>query len=97
MNEKILNEGNQIHNFIPYLVPVPVPTLYQVTVPVPLVKKLRFLQFRFHNTALKPSRNRIQGRIQPFGQPWPCFWVRSGFGLNNSGSKIHWAKVLRVF
>jgi hypothetical protein len=60
--KKIFNEGNQIHNFMSssgsgtvinygsdsdfYQVTVP------VTVPVPLVKKLRFLRFRFrfHNT-----------------------------------------------
>ncbi len=47
MNEKKLNEGNQRHNSIYDIgsgtviitVPVPVPTFYQVTVPVPLVKK----------------------------------------------------------
>ncbi len=54
--KKIFNEGNQIHNFMSssgsgtvifYQVTVP------VTVPVPLVQKLRFLRFRFrfHNTA----------------------------------------------
>ncbi len=66
MNEK--NEGNQIHNLMSSSgsgVPVPVPTFYQVTVPVPvpvtvpvpLVKKLRFLRFRFHNTAQGYGRN----------------------------------------
>jgi hypothetical protein len=55
----MLNEGNKIHNFIPYLrssgsgtvinITVLVPTFYQVT--VPLVKKLRF-RFRIHNTAV---------------------------------------------
>ncbi len=59
--KKIFNEGNQIHNFMSSsgfgtIITVPVPTFYQVTVPVtvpvPLVKKLRFLRFRFrfHNT-----------------------------------------------
>jgi hypothetical protein len=53
--KKMLNEGNQIHNL--YLVPVLDVINYDSgsdfltsTVLVPLVKKLRFLRFRFHNT-----------------------------------------------
>jgi hypothetical protein len=38
----------EIKYIILYLVPVP--TFYQVRVPVPLIKKLRFLRFQFHNT-----------------------------------------------
>jgi hypothetical protein len=46
----------EINYIILYLVPVPepqlitVPTFNTVTVPVALVKKLRFLWFQFHNT-----------------------------------------------
>ncbi len=44
--KNMLNEGNQIHNF-----PVPVPTLWQVTVPFPSpVPQGKKLWFRFHNT-----------------------------------------------
>ncbi len=61
----MLNEGNQIHNFISrsgsgtvinYGSGSDSLTSYQ-TVPVPLVKKLRFLQFRFrfHNAAIVSS------------------------------------------
>jgi hypothetical protein len=40
-------EMKEIKYIILYLVPVPEPLL--IRVPVPLVKKLRFLRFRFHN------------------------------------------------
>jgi hypothetical protein len=68
VNEKILNEGNQIHNFISSSGSETVINYgsgsdflkscgsgfasQKVTVPVTLVKKLRFLRFRFrfHNT-----------------------------------------------
>jgi hypothetical protein len=56
----MLNEGNQIHNFI-YSSGSGTVINYgsgsgydfltiTVPFPVPLVKKLRFLRFRFHNT-----------------------------------------------
>ena len=54
--KKIFNEGNQIHNFMSssgsgtVKKTGPVPIFTQVKVPVPLVKKLRFLRFRLHNT-----------------------------------------------
>jgi hypothetical protein len=57
--KKMLNEGNQIHKLIYSSGSGTVINcgagsgsyFLQVTVPVPLVKKLRFLRFRFHNTA----------------------------------------------
>ncbi len=67
--KRMLNEDNQIHNFISsfgsfgfgtvinYGSGSDFPTFFQITVPVPvpLFKKLRFLRFRFrfHNTGTK--------------------------------------------
>ncbi len=54
----MLNDGNQIHNFISssgsgtVIIYVPVPTFY-VSGSSSAIKKLRFLRFRFHNTDIK--------------------------------------------
>jgi hypothetical protein len=58
----MFNKEDQIHNIIGivrlwellwyHFITVPVPTFWQITVPVPHGKKLRFLRFRFRNTAL---------------------------------------------
>jgi hypothetical protein len=76
----ILNQGNQIHNFISSSGSGrnsdPVPTFYRVTVPVPvpLVKKLRF-RFRLHNAALRDvavaegERAHFEAKVGPVGDP----------------------------
>ncbi len=51
--KKTLNDGNKIHNFISSsgsgtVINYGSGSDLQVTGPVPLVKKLRFLRFRFH-------------------------------------------------
>jgi hypothetical protein len=65
----------------PYLITVPVLTFLQVTnpfpVPVPLVKKLRFLRFRFHNAAwwirtLEMVRAGLQLSLRMSRQMTPC-------------------------
>ncbi len=86
MNEKILNEGNQIHNFISSSSSGTVinygsgsdfstsygsdSTSQRVTVPVvpvPLVKKLGSLWFRFrsHNTASHLGWTPLDGKLGP--------------------------------
>jgi hypothetical protein len=66
--KRMLNEDNQIHNFISssgfgtvinYGSGSDFPTFFQITVPVPvpIVKKLRFL--RFHNTGTQDIRNSV--------------------------------------
>jgi hypothetical protein len=63
----MLNEGDQIHNFIYSYGSGTVfnygsgSDFQQVTVPVPLVKKLRFLRFRFHNAALQKGPRASSG------------------------------------
>ena len=72
--KRMLNEDNQIHNFISssgfgtvinYGSGSDFPTFFQITVPVPvpIVKKLRFLRFRFrfHNTGTQGHQDADPG------------------------------------
>ncbi len=66
--KKIVNEGNLIHNFMSSSGSGTVISygsgsdFLQVTVPVPLVNKLRFLRFRFrfHNTDILTSASALE-------------------------------------
>jgi hypothetical protein len=83
----MLNEDNQIHNFISssgfgtvinYGSGSDFPTFFQITVPVPIVKKLRFL--RFHNTGTQDIRNSVvEPRSWKFKSPQHYFNMFSYF------------------